>query len=134
MSKLIQTLKKQHEEILSRFDALKKLDLSSGEAKITLREIKVLIVAHLALEDEKLYPALLEFGKSDANLKILVKNYVDEMKELSSIVINFFQKYEEQTMKGIEFSKDLGKLLGTLQQRIRREESILYKEFATRVP
>ena len=40
----------------------------------------------------------------------------------------FFEKYEEES-SGVDFSVDLGKLLGVLGGRIRKEEMILYKKY-----
>lgn len=130
---MINTLKRQHNDIVAIFESIKKMDIKSAEAKTELRKVKTLIVDHLAIEDAKLYPALMECAKTDPSLNILVSGYMNEMKELSQFVIAFFDKYSDDAMSGIEFSRDYGKLLGSLQQRIRREESILYKEYESRI-
>lgn len=132
MDMLIHTLKKQHGEILALFTDIKVGTINTEDGQKKLAKSKELLLAHLKLEDEKLYPALIEAAKQDNQLKSLVQGYITEMNEISVVALDFFKKYSGQKMQGMEFAKDYGKFIAALQQRIRREESVLYTEYDKR--
>lgn len=132
MSMLITTLKRQHEEIVSLFDKLKGTDIASDSSQLILSRAKELLLIHLKTEDEKLYPALMEAAKEDKSLGTLVQGYINEMKEISVVALDFFEKYSNRKMSGMEFARDYGRFIAALQQRIRKEENSLYNEYDKR--
>ena len=122
---LIDKLKLQHIQILNLLDEARALGVSSEEGKKKLYQGKKLILEHLKLEDEQLYPQLMRMELT----KNLARMFSDEMRNLSSIVIDFFDRYEKGNEDEIELAMLLGKVTANLKLRISKEETMLYKQF-----
>jgi hypothetical protein len=82
----------------------------------------------LKKEDEQLYPKLNKEALSNADLKRTLDLFAKDMDKISQDALNFFKKYEGGG-SGIEFAKDFGSLVATLNQRIQKEEKIIYAKF-----
>lgn len=128
MSQLVDELKRDHVQIVALFEQLKTLGVAGKEGQAKLLSSKQLLLAHLKKEDERLYPALREAAAKNEAVKRLLDTFAKDMTEISGAVLQFFDKYA-QGGSGFEFSKDYGKVVGTLGVRVQREENILYKEY-----
>lgn len=128
MSKLIDELKKQHTVIADTLNKIQSLGITTEEGQKTLLAAKKGLLAHLDKEDKELYPVLHKAAESDASLKQTLDTYAKDMDEISKAALGFFEKYSTGG-SGMEFAKDFGRLLGTLSNRIRKEESTLYKKY-----
>ncbi len=131
---LIEQLKKEHIEILQGFDVIRK-GIIKGEFGDTdlinqLKDLKHTLIAHLDLEDKKLYPRLIDAG---GEAEKLGEKYSEEMLEVSQIVFIFFGKYVSKTISNLqqssEFRKELDDIMKTVSRRIEAEEKILYSAF-----
>lgn len=128
MNDLIEELKREHQLIASHLADANKLGVDTREGTLSLMKAKSALLAHLKKEDERLYPVLRRAAQKDRRLQWMLELYAQDMEEVSSAAVVFFQKYENGG-KGIEFIRDFGTLLARLKIRIRNEEGELYREY-----
>ena len=128
MSNLIDELKGEHGAIVNMLNKVRELGIGSKEGQDRLMSAKASLLAHLAKEDQKLYPVLSEGAKKDQHLKGLMETFAMDMDEISKSALEFFNKYAFGG-SGVEFAKEFGRLFVVLGSRIQKEESMLYKEY-----
>ena len=130
-SDLIITLKKQHVIILRYLDNfnpfLQGKSFSVTNCIVSLREIKNILVTHLMLEDDKLYPAL-ESSKVK-KIRDIGRKFSSEMQLISEQTFDFFNKYNQiktLDLGGGAFKKNLYDLKEKIINRVNLEEKMLY--------
>ena len=128
MSRLIDELEADHKVIADTLGKVKTLGIASEEGQKTLLAAKAGLLAHLAKEDRELYPILSKAAATDPSLQRTLDMYAKDMDEISGAALGFFDKYAGGG-SGLEFAKDFGRLVGSMTQRIRKEESTLYKKY-----
>ena len=126
---IVETLTREHREILGLVNAFKK---GKGFEDAAWREklfaAKKLFIHHLEQEDTVLYPALREAGKADAELGEIVNRYISEMERISTKVISFLDRYAVE-QGGPSFSRDYAELVSLLEKRISSEEKTLFERY-----
>ncbi len=128
MSQLIEELKKEHKAIAEILSEVNRLGIGTEEGQDMLMSAKNSFLAHLAKEDEHVYPLLNNAAANDPELKQTLEIYATNMKEVSKAALDFFEKYSKGD-SGLEFAKDYGSLYTTLSLRIAKEEAAIYKKF-----
>ncbi|MCH7598416.1 MAG: hemerythrin domain-containing protein [Myxococcales bacterium] len=128
MSASVDPLKAEHSNLIEMLEKAKSLGITTKEGQLIILSAKNELLAHLKKEDEQLYPVLNEAAKTDSELQRKLELFAKDMKEVSKQAIDFFDTYSEGG-SGIDFAKDIGKLVGSLGSRIRREETGLYPEY-----
>ena len=128
MSILIKQFEKEHQAIVDAFNQVKELGIGRKEGQDRLRAAKAGLLAHLKKEDQKLYPVLHKEAASNPALKRTLEIFAKDMDQVSQAALAFFDKYENGG-EGLEFARDFGRLFSVLASRIRKEESLLYKEY-----
>jgi hypothetical protein len=128
MSKLVEELKKQHVAILQIFGEIQSLGIESKEGQAKMQAAKTGLLAHLGKEDKEFYPVMRKAAETDNRLRMLLRDFAQDMEKISGFALKFFDKYAGGG-SGIEFAKDFATLASTLKSRISREETILYKEY-----
>ena len=128
MSDLISELKYEHSQITDTLSKVIALGINSEEGRDLLYTSKSYLLEHLKKEDTKLYPALREAAKNNIDLKHTVDLYADDMNAISKMALDFFEKYESGG-DSVEFGKDYRNLFVVLNDRIRNEETVLYKKY-----
>lgn len=121
---LIDTLKHDHQAIFSMLDESRALGVSTEEGREKLRQVHNMVLAHLHKEDLKLYPAL----QKKAETRELGDTYSSEMRSISSEVFQFFESLEKGS-SGLDFARQMGRVISHLRQRMTREEVRLYPAF-----
>lgn len=121
---LINTLTHDHKEILKLLDENRTLGTTTEEGRRKLKQVRGLVVAHLKREDLKLYP---EMQKHEAT-RDLAQAYAQEMRDISSEVLAFFDALESGK-SGMDFAREIGRVISHLRQRMAREELRLYPAF-----
>jgi len=129
MSKLINELEQDHQEILSILEDLQKAGIFSEESFKLLLLSKKKLLAHLDKEDKYLYPALKEKAKTDLSLRITLDTFGKDMAEITKFVFGFYEKYESEKIKRSEFMKDISTFIFSFRSRIVKEEVALYKSY-----
>jgi Hemerythrin HHE cation binding domain len=127
MSKLIEKLKQDHQDLVSYLTEARKVGINSEGLK-KLKSAQVALLAHLQHEDIDMYPVLRRAAAKDPHLKKILDTFAKEMEGITQFAFDFFAKYEDGG-SGVEFARDFGKLIADLNNRMNREENILYKEF-----
>ncbi len=128
MSALIEEFKKEHSEILAILNEVEGLDLLSKEGQAKLMSVKTILLEHLKKEDVKFYPVLCKVGEHNKNLKKILDLFTMDMKNVSKVALEFFDKYPG-SISGKELQEEFKSLFVTLRNRIRNEENILYEEY-----
>lgn len=129
---LIDSLKKDHIEIIDMLTQVKAAGIGSKAGKEKLFAAKQILLNHLQKEDTSLYPFLEKEAKNNSNLQETLGVFIKEMESISQKAMNFFDKYSTES-NTIEFARDFGALVSTLSARIRQEEKILYLEYEKRI-
>ncbi len=128
MSALIEEFKGEHAKIMAMLKEVKEFGILSKEGQARLMFIKAHLLAHLKKEDEKLYPVLRKEAEDNERLKNTLDLFAMDMKKVSSVVQEFFDKYSEGEIDE-NFSINYESLFAALRARIRNEEDALYKEY-----
>lgn len=128
MSVLVERLKKEHALIVDVLNKVKEIGISSKEGQDKLLSVRTVLLAHLKVEDEQLYPALNKEAEKNDMLKRTLDLFAREMETISKEALHFLDKYLSGG-SGLEFARDFGRLYMNLSQRIRKEEDILYPEY-----
>ena len=122
---LIERLTSEHNALREALEQINQHRISQPEGREILFNTKAMLVAHLALEDKELYPAL---DLLAAN-KTLASSFRQEMQGITVSVLDFFKKYENGIEDGLAFARDFGHIKTMLVQRMIREETRLYPAF-----
>ena len=123
--RLTDILRDQHAQLYVLLDELQRLGLAGPEGRERLQKARQAMLAHLSLEDSRLYPVLHAHPSTSA----LARRYAEEMQQLTPALLAFFDTYHEGSADPQAFSRSLGQLLAVLQQRISREEGRLYPAY-----
>jgi len=114
-------------EITDRLDA-GKLSADASEVRSLLSKLMGKLKIHLAMEDNALYPKLL--NSADASVKSLAKKFQDEMGGIGKAL----DAYKHTWSNALEIQKDPNafiqqtkELFDALAKRINRENNELYK-------
>ena len=93
-----------------------------------LRKSKNILIQHLKVEDEFLYPALLK--SKNKEIKKTTEKFAAEMKQISEKTMSFFGRYSTLKVEDItmndDFRADLGLIITIIKKRIAVEETDLY--------
>lgn len=123
MSDLVNSLKNEHRAIQGLLQETRQAGITTAEGRAKLKKAKVLLLSHLEKEDQQLYPVLMNRGDA-----AMAGSFAEEMRAISAQVVAFFEKYEAGG-DDFQFAVDFGKVLGLLNNRIRREEASLYRHY-----
>jgi hypothetical protein len=129
MSKLVDELKRHHQFLRERIDRVKEIGVQSAEAQVILKQIKASLFAHLAKEDDELYPALEKAARSDPRLGDLLAIFREDIAQVASAATAFFAGFESGQLKGLQLAREFGSVVGQLTLRVAKEESVLYAEY-----
>jgi len=131
MNALVEQLKGEHQELIMLLSEMRENIFNPEKVIELLKNHKDLLIKHLKLEDEKMYPVLYEKAKDDMSLQITLKTFASDMEEITKFVIDFYNKYENVdsiTNNKEAFIGDFAKFRVRLKERIVREEEVLFKK------
>lgn len=128
----IRDLKDDHQRLLDTLEEARRLGLGTAEGRRCLFTCKELLSRHLRKEDTMLYPTLRQAaGKGD--LGNMADAFASEMQSISGSLLEFFARYDASTgaadAGGLDFARELGRIIIALKMRIQREESRLYPAY-----
>ncbi len=125
--------REQHRRILTKARELSqlmspdKLADDAISARLAVAELAGLINVHLAMEDQGLYPVLLE--NSDPKVRAEAEKYIAEMGSIGDEFKNYMQTWAYTTAAEDDpknFVKETQSILAALTNRIYREDNELY--------
>lgn len=129
----IERLKRQHEDIRSTLEQLKKLIVKDTieddpmAAATLLNQLAGKLRIHLSTEDQHMYPKLL--NSSDEKIRTMAQDYINEMGNISKEFTEFKVKFNTKTkiMQDVtEFKCETVRVFKLLENRINREDEELY--------
>lgn len=128
------TLERQHSEIEEVVTNIKQIigknNIDEDAAEIA-KQISMLtgkLRVHLRTEDDSMYPYLLETGNDQ--VKLLAKEYADEMGNISDGFMAYKDKFNTRTKivnDPEEFLKETKEIFRVLGDRMTKEDTHLYK-------
>lgn len=118
---------------MRRLMQIKTLGVSSRAGQKMLRATRKTLLAHLRKEDERLYPALRKAAGRNPNLQITLDIMEADLREVTGLAAAFFDTYTEDS-GGLTFFTDFGRLFITLQERILKEEKLLFSQLSNISP
>ncbi len=121
---MITILKEEHSKVLDMLKELK--GLSPEETARRLKEIEKALLAHLEKEDRDFYPVLQRASERDQEIRDTLEVFARDMEKISKDIQLFFERYSRSEALDIEFMIDLGRVITTLEGRIKKEETILF--------
>ena len=128
--------RQQHVELLTVAKKIVPLlnakDIQQDSDKILsyLNELLKDLTIHLTLEDKILYPKMMR--SSDRTVATTAKKYQDEMGGIAQVAMGYRGKWNSSMVisaNPAEFIKETKGLFAALQERIVREDKILYPMF-----
>jgi hemerythrin-like domain-containing protein len=128
MSDLVKTLKDEHTNIHKILVKVGELGIDNDDGHKALMAAKAGILAHLEREDKYLYPTLLNAAEDDSFLRDILDIFYENIESVAKAALGFFDKYEAGT-RSDSFAVDFSELVCVLTQRIKKEESVIYKIF-----
>ncbi len=127
MSELINQLLDEHKKLFALLDKIR--NISDDAAKKELFNSKMLFLSHLDKEDKMLYKKFDEAASLGINVPSNVVQFKEEMKSISTGVIDFFDKYKDSIQDKIQFGRDFGRIYSLLKIRMNKEEMQLYPTY-----
>ncbi len=130
MSKLINELKQEHQELADLFQAIIKTGATSSKGFSIIKQSKVKLLEHLNKEDKYLYPPLYKKAQKDILLKNTLKTFGDELELVTQSALGFYSKYSNiNNINKQEFMDDMSALNIALKGRIMKEEYSLFRAY-----
>lgn len=130
MGDLLQTLQVQHQDIVQLEDEVDRA-LGAGDAAALselLLRLKRTLLAHLELEDARLYPGLLraaEKTRADIPLKV-ADTFAKNMQSVTAALKAFLDRYVASQIDIADLRRDWPLVRRLLDDRIESEERQLY--------
>lgn len=125
MKKLINELKQEHSELREQVSLIKKQGTMSREGFESLQKLRILLQAHILHEKIDLYPQLEQDAQQNADLRIILDRFQNEMQEIALTAEQFFKRYSKHE-HSLDFARDVAKLFSILTNRMVTEETVLY--------
>ncbi len=125
--------RRQHEEILGLTNELsgylheQKLKNDAQEARKILSKLSGALKVHLAMEDNSLYPRLLQ--SKDEKIKEVARRFIEEIGGIAPVFNHYLNKWPNPASienNPLEFIRETTELFNALKNRIERENNILY--------
>ncbi len=131
MPQLVDTLTAQHQQVVHLATQINEAISPQGDTqrlRSLLDALTTGLLAHLALEDKSLYPALIVAAEAagDANQLALVRSFSENMQRISTGLKGFLQRHSGTSLDLALFQKEWKDILAVLTQRIQSEERVLY--------
>lgn len=133
MASKTEVFRNQHADIINIVKEVEQNGLAPGKLPANAAKVRVLlnklsgkVSIHLAMEDDALYPRLLQH--QDAEVKNKAKKFIDEMGGIKNAYLDYNKKWTQSAieMDSPAFVKETTGLFGALGDRIKRENNDLY--------
>lgn len=129
MHALLQRFHTEHTELERALAGIRPRLFRTGEGLTRMHRVRDLFRSHMYEEKRELYPPLQKAAQQDISLAAQLQQLSDDLKIVTSLAEDFFNKYEDGEPKLIEFATDHGALLTILKIRLKREEETLFPLF-----
>lgn len=128
MNPLIDELKQEHRTICRLFDEIGALGVESPAGREKLLAARELFMAHLEKEDREVHAVLARAERDNPDLCETMYLMHFNLKDVSAFVVEFFAKHVGGGCPET-FAGDFDLIRVLMNNRIRREERVLFREF-----
>lgn len=129
-SRLITALRADHVRIIELLNSLKGRTNLDEDARRTLKEAHVTLLAHAKIEDEQLYPVLREHAEKDTRFRSVMSLLARDMDETTEHVMGFFDRCSALESGDADlFESELEVVSAILMARLWKEENALFSEY-----
>jgi len=125
---LIRELTQEHARILNSLMAMDELGIGTQEGLTALRRARQELISHMNKEEMLIYEPLRTKSASNQALRRTVQIFTQDIPSLTREVLGFFEKYEAGEADSA-YADNYSAMIAQLKTRIRREETILFKEY-----
>lgn len=133
MSDLLDRLREEHIEMFTVMKQAKDMCVTTKDGYGLLMNSKELMLSHIDREDDEFYPALRRAAENNERLRNLLVQFEEEMKEVSEIAHDFFERYTDGC-SDMDFIQDFGTFFIMLKERMAKEENVLFPEYENLLP
>lgn len=129
MSDFIKELRAEHTEVLRMFDAAHRIGVTTPEGGDALKQAHQKLAAHLAKEDERLYPPLQAAARKSDNvlgLEGIIRTMSSEMAAISGVLNEFMDRFSRDP-KNPELEGEFHHIYKLLSERINRENDTVFR-------
>lgn len=133
MASKTEVFRNQHADIVTLVKEIEQNGLAPGKLPANAAKVRVLmntlsgkVGVHLAMEDDALYPRLLQH--QSAEVKDKAKKFIDEMGGIKKAYTDYNKKWTQSAIEkdSAGFVKETTALFAALGDRIKRENNDLY--------
>ncbi len=125
---LVDELLLEHVELLKMINEITLKGILIEDSKEIFLKFKELLFKHKDKEDKKLITVLNEASEGTFDLKINLKEFIEEHNKLENTIEVFFKDLESET-KEMDVLVEFGKIVADLTLHMNKEEKTLYSEF-----
>jgi HD-GYP domain-containing protein (c-di-GMP phosphodiesterase class II) len=133
VSEFITELIEEHNEILNFCSTIRDSYQNTEKTYQLLLQIKDKMDNHLKKEDNLLYPPLIKASEKDKEFQESLKFFVNNISQVSKVFNDVIQLFSDGGADENEYKESLDRLAILLNERIKKEESIIFSAFEERV-
>ncbi|MFN7134511.1 MAG: hemerythrin domain-containing protein [Myxococcales bacterium] len=128
MPSLVATLLQQHADLSAAMRSVLDAGIASDDGRERLRQLKALLLEHLALEDAELYPTLVGAGHEDREFARLLGMYAEDMRAVTEDAAALFLRIDDAHQPE-PWVDQVASLIARLKFRMASEERMLFGEY-----
>ena len=120
---MIESIIREHSEIIDKLNKIKKTGISSKEGEGELLSVKSFILKHMRNEEKKFYPKIREKAKHNKKLEAILNEFDDDTDRILQYSLGFFDGYCVSNRSNMPIVTET--FIEILRRRILREDNIL---------
>lgn len=120
---MIESIRREHSEIIDKLNKIKKIGVSSKEGEDELLSVKGFILKHMRNEEKGFYPEIREMAKHNKKLEAILNEFDDDMDRILQYSLGFFDGYCVSNRSNMPIVIET--FIEVLRRRILREDNIL---------
>jgi hypothetical protein len=132
MKRTTETFRRQHDELARLVGVLLELvartPMPAAEVQRVLSRLAGVLRVHVAMEDEALYPRLLDHA--DPEVRTLARGFLDRFGSAYRDFLDFrarWAKVEQIAAAPAELAREVRTVAGALRERVGEENAVLYE-------
>jgi hypothetical protein len=124
---MIESIRREHSEIIDKLNKIKKIGINSKEGGDELLSLKDFILNHVRNEEKEFYPEIRKEAKHNKKLEEVLNEFDKDMDRILQYSLGFFDGYCTSNRSNMPIVVET--FIEVLRRRILREDSILIPLF-----